>query len=54
MNEENLKELKNWLLKLQSLIKNFDGAPGIFIYLERVKNIGKEKYREMGSHHKQV
>lgn len=42
------------MLKIQGLIKKFDGAPGIFIYLERVKNIAREKYKEMKYHEQSV
>lgn len=42
------------MLKIQGLIKKFDGAPGIFIYLERVKNIAREKYKEMRCHDQSV
>ena len=55
VNEPNIEEIKNLIIKLQTLLKKFDGAPGIFIYLERVKNIAREKYKDMQSHNeKQV
>ena len=54
INEQNTEEIKSLIIKLQGLIKKFDGAPGIFIYLERVKNIAREKYKDMLSHEKKV
>ena len=54
INEQNVKEIKDLILKIQGLIKNFDGAPGIFVYLERVKHITREKYKEMLTHDEKV
>ena len=54
VNEQNVKEIKDLIIKIQGLIKKFDGAPGIFVYLERVKHIAREKYKEMLSHDQKV
>ena len=54
VNEQNMKEIKDLMVKIQGLIKKFDGAPGIFIYLERVKHIAREKYKEMQTHDRKV
>lgn len=47
INLDNIKILKDYAVKIHSIIKTFSGSPAILIYLERVKNLTKEKYQEM-------
>ena len=47
INLDNIKILKDYALKIHHIIKHFAGSPAILIYLERVKNLTKEKYQEM-------
>lgn len=47
INLDNIKILKDYAIKIHHIIKHFAGSPAILIYLERVKNLTKEKYQEM-------
>jgi hypothetical protein len=42
-----VKLLKNVIDEIQKVTENFNGPPGLLIYFERVKILGREKYREM-------